>query len=208
MKRILAAFFLLFLLNACKKNNDPKPINYYFKGTINNVSNDLLVEDNEDGDIRALAFETGSREGVGMPPTSFFTESALGSSIIDDRPNSNSLLLRVYVVKKLPENSTLADRKGVIHTGVYPFGKHGQNSFGVIEEGGIVWYTDSNGVDWYSERGANNSPGNTFEVTGRSDWTEDNALILWKVKINCNLYNNSGGSIRINGEFQAQTLNP
>jgi hypothetical protein len=199
--------FLILLFSGCKKENDSKPINYYFKGTINNVTADLVVEDQENRDIYALAFETGNRMPNEWPPVSFFIEKALGSSIIDNTPGASSIL-RVYIVKKLPDGATLDDRKTVIQVGTYPFGKHGQNSFGIIEEGGIVWYTDKNGVDWYSERGVNNSPADSFEVVERRDWTEDNALILWKAKINCNLYNGSGASIRINGEFRAQTLNP
>lgn len=198
-----ASWLLLFC--TCSKKKDGAPV-YYFKGSVNNVQTNWIITDpDETGDINYTLFVSSSRFPDVVPnPNYFFTEMALGCSIFDESHDPYSGI-RVYIVKKLPDPYLPADVNGVTELGQYSFGKHYQNS-GITQAGAIIWYTDKNGNDWYTEKGSNTAPGDIFEVIEKVSSPYNSNQAIWKVKVNCNVYNDSGSSIRINGEFRAPVL--
>lgn len=192
--------FVVLFNGSCQKPNEKDDPVFYFKGNVNgqNLNWKCTIEDDDEFEAlmqpRIKWFPNGD---CNQYPCN---ENYSGGSIA--RSGSGNEYLGVYFVKaSFQDRFSSEELCGLLAKGPQVFGKERTVLTETYRDGLVVVYVDANNKEWTSYGGTGNQNNGFIEITEINDVAHQLFKKSYKVRFSCNLYDETGHSIRVeNGE--------
>jgi hypothetical protein len=189
MKKITAYTCILILLLSssisCKKDNAVTSNSpYYFIAKVN--GQDVKYE----ADEVSGQYECGT---TGFIDNSGSNYDIYEGTMLEDQTTPNKNHIEVMLVKyfnHFPNYQT--ETTAMFQPGSYAYG-FGDVSSNTVN-GAVIYYTDANGIRWYSEGPQN---GSTFKVTEVTNNSSGTSVKIFTAQFSCKLYNSSAAVLQI-----------
>ncbi len=215
---VLPAFIIVLIFIAgCAKDESPAPetttttttvvktntvdSTIYFRASINGTQFNLFSDT-----LYSYAIGDSMRnipKGIEYKPFSFVVQKNKGTFVLK---NSGGIMF-VFDTTKVLNNDAY---RSLIKVKSYTYGKIARDSSGQVINGlngARIFFYDTNGVKWASDKASGDQAGSTFSVTEYSDLAVEGSLKKIKANFSCKLYNDLGQVMTVsNGAFSGRII--